>query len=285
MVQAPPTPPKKSKKGIIIAVVVVVAILVLATMAYVLFSGSEDDEDNGDIPTVTFDELMDDVDIDTSTMSMTFKSYDDGDELNVIGKVESVRTADVPSGIFGVDPGIWTLITFESQGADIWDQFAYKGDIRSDYTIGENGTIRIQISGMSMAGITAEYPDEALTASMITDYIEIPDITLEFTETSPGNYTGGITSDSDIMPLKDLGIEIYDSSSSSHGYDDGDLTDEDPEEIEVWSGNLVLEFRDINNDKMLDPQDTITLTHAGSGDKITLEDDELWETIFEYTIS
>lgn len=285
-VAASTAPPKKSRKGPVIAVVIVVAILLIGVLAY-LFMFGPDDGDNGGIPTVTYQELMDDIEVEIGTTSLNFKSYDDGDVLNVVGTVKNVRTANVPPGTFGIQSGPWTIIYFEEpggMGAELYNGFAYKGDLRSDYTIGEEGTITVHIERMSMMGITAEYPDEAMTTSMIEDYMDIPNVTLVFTENTPGNYTGSITSSSDLVQLSDLEIEIYDASEGSSGTDDWDLTDDNPEVIDTYFGDLLLEYRDVNDNDMLDSVDTFTLSYAETGDEITLEDYMTSEIITTYTI-
>jgi hypothetical protein len=256
-------------------------------MAY-LFVLKPDENGNGGASTITYSELCNDIKIDMATTSMSFKSYDDGDVLNVVGSVENIRTANVPPGTALVDPGPWTIVYFEESGGtsfEIYNGFAYKGDLKSDYTVGEEATITIHIKEISAMGMSMEYPEEWMTTSMIETYMEAPNIALVFTETTPGNYTGSITSTSDIMPLSDLNIEIYDASASSTGGDDDDLTDDDPEVIDTWSGDLLLEFRDVNDNDILDSVDTFTISYAENGDEITLEDDLTWETITTYTIT
>lgn len=273
-VAASTAPPKKSRKGPIIGVVIVVAILLIAVLAY-LFMFGPDEGDNGEIPTVTYQELMDDIEVEIGTTTLNFKSYDDGDVLNVVGTVKNVRTANVPTGTFGIQSGPWTIIYFEEPSgltAELYNGFAYKGDLRSEYTIGEEGTITVHIEKMSFQGISAEYPDEAMTTSMIEEYMDVPNVTLVFTENTPGNYTGSITSSSDIVPLSYLEIEIYDASEGSTGSDDWDLTDDNPEVIETWSGDLLLEYRDVNDNDMLDSVDTFTLYYAEEGDTVELLD-------------
>jgi hypothetical protein len=291
MAPQPTPPPKKSKKGLVIGVVVVVAILIVAMLAYLfVFAGEEGPKTYS----ATYEEFLDDIEIDISSMTMNFKTYDEGDIVDVTGTVENIRLANVPAGS-GVDSGSWTLIYFEppSPGAIVvYDCFAYKGDVSDDYTIGEEGTVKVHIKKMSAGGISMEYPDECMTSDTVEDYIIVPNITLTFTETTPGNYTGGITSTSDIARLDDIKIEIYDLSETSSGYSDWDLTDDDPETVETYWGDFKLEFRDVNNDDMLDPGDTFTLSFAESGDEVELvdqvvEDPDTWEylTITKYTVS
>ncbi len=264
-----------------------VVILVFALLAY-LFILKPDEDGNGGAKTITYSELCDDINLDIGTLTVSFKSYDDGDVLNVVGTVERIRMANVPTGTTIIDSGPWTIIYFEEPSgamAGIYNGFAYKGDLQSDYTIGQEATITIHIKEMSAMGMTMEYPDEAMTTSLLESYMEVPNITLQFSESTPGNYTGSVTSGSDIINLEELEIEIYDASEDSTGYDDWDLTDDDPEEIDIWYSDLLLEFRDVNDDDKLDSGDTFMFYYAEAGDTITLIDASLDETITVYTIT
>jgi hypothetical protein len=271
---------------------IVAMILIIATLTYLfVFAGEEDKKDNGtgedNIPTVTYEDFLDDINLDMGSMAVTFDSYDDGDIVDVVGIVENVRFADVPSGVGGYEAGTWTIIYFESPGAStfpIYDKFAYSGDLKSDYSIGEEGTVRVHIKEMSAMGITMEYPEEYMTADMVEDYLQVPSASMDFTETSPGNFTGGIVSSSAEIYLDEIEIEIYDFSSDSYGTDDGDLTDDRPEEVEVWYGNLALEYTDANDNNKLDAGDVFTLTNAESGDEITIYDTYNYDEIASYTI-
>ncbi len=284
---APTPPPKKSKKGVVIGVVVVVAILIVAALAYLfIFAGEEGPKEYS----ATYEEFLNDIKIDPSTFSVTFKTYDDGDIVDITGTVEKIKLADVPPGTAGVDSGTWTIIYFESPSPTsvaVFDCFAYEGDMSDEYPVGEKGTVRVHIKKMSAMGITMEYPEECMTAETLEDYISAPTAALDFTESplSSGNFTGGIVSASDVIYLSDIKIEIYDSSTSWTGEDDGDLTDNDPEEIDVWFGNLYCEFTDVNDNDKLDAADIIQLFNAESGDRIEIQDLSSEDTIASYTIS
>ena len=259
--------------------VVVVVILLIAALAYlfVLPQGEENGEENVEeenIPSTTYEAFLNDIEVDESTLSVTFKTYDDGDIIDIVGEVENVRMADVPSGTAGVDSGTWTLVFPKrppDETLDLYDCFAYEGDVSDNYTLGEEGTMRVHIKEISVMGITMEYPDEAITADMVSDFIMIPNIVLTFTETSPGNYTGGITSTSDTARLKDMRIEIWDDSETARDFE-SNLYYENPVLMECEYGELKLEFRDVNNDDFLDPGDTFKLSYAGSGDEVDLYD-------------
>jgi hypothetical protein len=283
--QPPPTqppmgPPKKSKGGLVIVVMLLVIVLIVALLAYMLVLAPGGDED---IPTITIKELNDDIQ--TSETGMDFKSYDKGDEIYVTGIVEKIKIAEVPSDTVGVSSGTWTIIFFENPNATtVVNNFAYKGDLRSDYTVGEEGKIKIKIDELSIMGISSEFPKQWFDATMVGMYIDIPTAALDFTETSSGVYTGGLISSTSDIYLNDINIEIEDSSSGSYGYDDGDLTDDNPEEVEDWYENLLLEFTDVNDNDKLDAGDIFTLTNAEPGDIITIYDSDSYEEIVSYTI-
>ncbi len=279
--QPPMPPPKKSKAGVVIGVMVIVIILIVALLAYlfVLAPGSEEE----DIPTITIEELNKDIQV-TET-GMDFKSYDKGDEIYVTGTIKSMKLADVPSGNIGVSSGTWTILFFENPNTTaIINTFAYKGDIRSDYTVGSQAKIKIKIDEIALMGISSEYPKEWLDASMVSMYVEIPTAVLDFTQSGPGNYTGSIVSSSADIFLDEIEIEIEDSSSGYSGTDDGDLTDDSPEEVSVWYGNLALKFTDANDNNMLDAGDVFILTSAEPGDEITIYDSNSYDEIASYTI-
>jgi hypothetical protein len=202
-------PPRKSNAGLVIVVMLVVVILIVVLLAYLFVLAPGDN--GGKSHSVTYEEFIDDINFDLESMSVTFDSYDDGDVVKITGTVAKVKLADVPTGVTGVDSGPWTIIYFESSGGSemvIYDAFAYKGDITDDYTVGEKGTITVHIVEMSLMGITAEYPEEYMTADMIDNYIEAPTASMDFTETSPGNYTGSVVSTSTTIYLNETKIPV-----------------------------------------------------------------------------
>jgi hypothetical protein len=280
-------PPRKSSAGLVIGVILVVIILIVVLLAY-LFMAAPGGDNGEKTHKVTYEEFIDDINIDISSMAVTFDSFDDGDVVEITGTVAKVKLTDVPPGVAGIDSGTWTIVYFETPGGPsmaIYDCFAYKGDISGQYTIGEKGTITVHIVEMSIMGMTMEYPEEYMTADMIDNYILVPSAAMDFTETSPGNYTGGVVSTSSVIYLNEIEIEIEDYSSGYYGTDDGDLTDNDPEEVDVWYGDLFLEFSDVNDNDKLDAGDVFTLTNAEPGDEITIYDTNSYEEIVVYTIA
>lgn len=92
-------------------------------------------------------------------------------------------------------------------------------------------------------------------------------------------------SSSGIIMLRDIAISIYDDSSGGYGYDDGDLTDDDPEEIGTKYGEIVLEYTDVNGNKKLDTVEVINLYNAQPGDTIEIEDTLNYGMIACYSIT
>jgi hypothetical protein len=166
----------------------------------------------------------------------------------------------------------------------MYDCFAYKGDKSGEYTVGQEGTVRVHIKKMSYGGMSMEYPEECVTADTVEDYIQVPTAAMDFTETSPGNFTGSIVSASDDIFLSDIEILLYDASWGFSGYDDGDLTDDDPEEIDFSYSDLLLEFTDVNANDKLDAADIFNIYDADSGDKITIRDNDTDDDIASWEV-
>jgi hypothetical protein len=157
----------------------------------------------------TYEEFLNDLEVDASSSSVTFKTYDDGDIVVITGTVDKVKLADVPSGVGGLDSGTWTLVYFEPPSAstiDMYDCFAYKGDKSDEYSVGEEGTVRVHIKKMSAMGITKEYPEECMTADSVESYIQIPTVTYE-----------------DF--LDDVNVDMNSMTVTFDSYDDGDIVD------------------------------------------------------------
>jgi hypothetical protein len=55
--------------------------------------------------------------------------------------------------------------------------------------------------------------------------------------------------------------------------------------VDVWYGDLFLEFTDANNNNKLDAADVFKLTNAEPGDEITIYDTYSYEEIASYTIA
>ncbi len=268
----------------------VIVILLAAVMAY-LFVLSPGDEDEGLPDHVTYNQLLNDIEVSLSEGTMNFKSFDSGDEIYVKGTIESLDLTEVPSPSYStLDPGTYTVIYFENTRnnllGDIYNGFAIKGDYRSNYTVGEEAEITLHITEITISDtgsseFVQEWQDAAFASIYVVPYI----ISLEFTEVTPGtgNYTGSLTSGSEVVPLDNLDIEIYDFSATSYGYDDGDLSDDSPEVINTYSSNFVLEYTDVNGNGQMDTSDTINVYNAGPGDYIEISYD--WDTLTTYTFT
>jgi hypothetical protein len=284
----PPTKSKKTKKNLIIALVCVILVVSVAILSFLL-GATDNSKEKNDIPTITYDEFVNDVESDEEKHTVTFKSFDIGDVFYVIGTVRDARLAEVPSDNNDIDPGTYTVIYFENPYDIQWDHFAYKGNLKSYYTIGEEGKVRIHIERVTVKlnshTYYSEYPSEFLYSSGLEEYIEYPTAIIQFTETSPGNYSGYVTSVSDIIRLRDVLIEIWDMNAYyGYGDDDRDLTDDDPEEVYTEDGEAYLEFRDINDNDLLDQGDTLMFYYAEPGDIIHIYDTVSWRFIADFTV-
>jgi hypothetical protein len=283
------TPPAKSGANLVILLVCVIVVIAVITVV-ILLSTTEDNDESSGIPTLTYDEFVNDVETNEGEFTVTFKSFEPGDELRVKGTVRDVRLAEVPSGASEADPGTYTVIFFENPYETQWDNFAYEGDLKSDYTAGEEGTVPIHIQRVTIRVGSdiyySEYPAEFLDTSGLEDYMEFPTAVIEFTETSPGNYTGSVTSTTDVIRLGNVLIEIWDVSESyAYGTDDGDLTDDDPEEITTGDGEAYLEFWDENDNDRMDSGDTLMFYNTGPGDIMHIYDTVSWNFIADYTVN
>jgi hypothetical protein len=102
----------------------------------------------------------------------------------------------------------------------------------------------------------------------------------DFTETSTGNYTGGIVSLSDTLPLSDCSIAIIDTSTGASASGGPPL----PEyTISTGSDGLTLRYYDTNSNNKVDAGDVWTLTNAYKNDQIKLIH-ETGKLVATYTI-
>lgn len=104
---------------------------------------------------------------------------------------------------------------------------------------------------------------------------------LDFTETSPGNYTGGIIWLSDEVKLSQAIITINDVSDASVASQGPPLLSGVPI---TTSGGLSLTFTDTNNNNRMDPEDVWTISNGAEGDRIMWLHDATGRDIARYII-
>jgi hypothetical protein len=103
----------------------------------------------------------------------------------------------------------------------------------------------------------------------------------DFTETSPGNYTGGIIWLSGEVQLSQAIITINDVSAASVASQGPPLQSGVPI---TTSGGLSLTFTDMNSNNRIDPEDVWTISNAAEGDQIKWLHAATGSTIAMYTI-
>lgn len=108
----------------------------------------------------------------------------------------------------------------------------------------------------------------------------VPTGAFDFTETSNGNYTGGIVSLSGEVRLSDCSITIIDTSTGASASQGPPIRSGYP--VQAGSG-LKLTFTDTNSNKKVDAGDVWTLTNAQKNDQIKLIHDT-GKAIAAYTI-
>jgi hypothetical protein len=126
-----------------------------------------------------------------------------------------------------------------------------------------------------------EYYSYIMVAGMLTDTTTTPTGALSFTETSVGNYTGGIIALSDELKLSEASITIIDVSDGSAASQGPPLQSGIPF---TTSGGLSLTFTDTNANRKMDAGDVWVISNAASGDQIKLVHED-GEMIATYTLS
>jgi hypothetical protein len=102
----------------------------------------------------------------------------------------------------------------------------------------------------------------------------------DFTETTTGNYTGGIISLSDDVRLSECSWAVIDVSTGASASQGPPIMSGRP--VQAGSG-LKLTFTDTNSNSKVDAGDVVTLENAAKGDQIKLIHDT-GKSIAAYTI-
>jgi flagellin-like protein len=118
-----------------------------------------------------------------------------------------------------------------------------------------------------------------MVSGMMTGSTTAPTGAFDFTETTTGNYTGGIVSLSDDVKHSDCSWTIVDINGASGAQ--GPPITETP--VTTGAGGLILTFSDTNPNSKVDAGDVITLTNAEKGDQIKLIHDT-GKSIAVYTV-
>jgi hypothetical protein len=171
-------------------VIIVVLILAIAAAAILVFptGGDDDDDDDQKGSVVTAEEFCEDW----STISGTFRSWDDGDEVIIRDEIYDI---DYVSSSTKWGDVSWTIITFESTGYyvdDFYDSdvptdalfgmIIFSGDLTGEYRVGDKVDVEIIIVEYEIEGDTAEIPDwyvgimEAYMGNIEYPEIDFPNI-------------------------------------------------------------------------------------------------------------
>lgn len=105
-----------------------------------------------------------------------------------------------------------------------------------------------------------------MVSGMMTGTTTAPTGAFNFSEPTPGNYTGGVISLSDTVKIADASVTIVDVSDSSSG-------SQDPLQDGVsfaTSGGLTLKYEDSNSNLKIDAGDVWTISGGGVNDEIKL---------------
>ena len=104
------------------------------------------------------------------------------------------------------------------------------------------------------------------TPGIMTPVTTSPTGAMSFTEFSPGNYTGGIISLSDILNLDEVSLLVIDDSQGGFAQINP-LEDDRTSQVPNGVGCT---FNDANNNDRLDAADIITIFNGAPGDTIRL---------------
>jgi flagellin-like protein len=119
-----------------------------------------------------------------------------------------------------------------------------------------------------------------MVSGMMTGSTTAPTGAFDFTETTTGNYTGGIVSLSDDVKLSDCSWTIVDINGASGSQ--GPPITGDGTSV-TTGGGLSLTFTDTNTNSKVDAGDVVTLANAEKGDQIKLIHDT-GKSIAAYTV-
>jgi hypothetical protein len=142
------------------------------------------------------------------------------------------------------------------------------GDQTDNYDIGDPISVTWHIKRYTIDGESLEMPEEyylyIMEAGMLTATTS-PTGALSFTETSQGNFTGGIISLSDEVKLSEASITIIDISDGSSASQGPPLQSGVPFST---SGGMTLTFTDTNGNRKMDAGDVWTISGAENGDQV-----------------
>jgi hypothetical protein len=250
-------PKRRSKAPIVIGAIIVIAIIILALMFFLVLN-PEDEE----IKEMTMEEFMDDYeDTDDDGDIDNLKSFNDGDKVRITDEVGDIHYDD--------DTDMTLILCESTEDMELSLPIVLDGDQRDRYDIGDPISVIWYIKRYDINGLSIEIPKEYYSyIQKIEDLEETPTSptgALSFTETSVGNFTGGIISLSDEVKLSEASISIIDVSDGSAASQGPPLQSGVPFST---SGGMTLTFSDTNGNRKMDAGDVWTISGAENGDQV-----------------
>jgi hypothetical protein len=189
------------------------------------------------------------------------KSLNDGDKVRISDKVAELE--------YDEDADMTVIICESAKDIEPNLPIVLDGDQTDNYEIGDPISVTWHIKRYTIEGKSIEIPQEfyayMMVGGMLTSTTTTPTAALDFTETSAGNYTGGIVSMSDKVLLSEASITIVDVSDGSAASQGPPLLSGIPI---TTSGGLSLTFTDTNDNYQMDAQDVWIIKNGESGDQI-----------------
>jgi hypothetical protein len=246
--------------------IIIQAIILLASIFFIEITLDKEDE----IMEMTLREFMEDYE----------DSDGDGyiDNLKSFNFKDKVRISDIVANKYFKDFGRATLIICERSFPILLSGGA------ENIELGDPIMVVWDIGVYNIKGITMELPEE-LNRYYLKEYeiflnFTSPEGEMNFSETSPGNFTGGLVFISYDVKIRDCKINITDASDgfcetvgppmSGYQY--------------TTSGGLGLKYTDINRNSRIDIGDKWNISCAAHGDQIKLTYETL-DVIAIYTFS
>jgi hypothetical protein len=250
-------PQKKSRAPIVIGVIIVAAVIILALIFFLVLNPEEEE-----IPEMTMEEFLDDYeDTDDDGNIDNLKSFNDGDKVRISDEVADLE--------YDNDADMTVIICESAEDIEPSLPIVLDGDQTDEYEIGDPISVTWHIKRYTIDGKKIEIPKEyysyIMVAGMLTETTTTPTAALSFTETSVGNYTGGIIALSGEVELSEASITIIDVSDGSAASQGPPLQSGIPM---TTSGGLTLTYTDTNGDNQMDPGDVWVVSNGANGDQI-----------------
>lgn len=264
-----PSSLRKSRAPHIMGLIVIQAILLLASISFSRIVPDEEDE----IIEMTLMEFMED--------------YEDSDGDGIIDNLRSldledkVRISDVVAKTHFINWGHYTLIICESVMDLEWSFPIFLPWRAENIEEGDPIMVVWHISQFNIKGIIMELPEELNRYYIFQeeifvnttnpkgklDNITLPVGELDFTETTSGNFTGGVVSQNYEFRLYDCSITIIDASDGSTASIGPPVPSGYPIST---SGGLRLKYTDTNRDGKVNIGDWWNISNGANNDQIKL---------------